>query len=67
MTRTLAKLITMNPEKLYEINLMGSVGFGDHIDPFVRVLPSIKQLTSLNIAGCNLNQATCRMLSNFMV
>jgi hypothetical protein len=51
-TRTLAKLTTMQPDKVTDINLMGSINFHDHIDPLVRVLDKITTLTTLNIAGC---------------
>lgn len=64
--RTLAKFIAMKPEKITDINLMGSVQFHDHIDPVIRELPKMKHLTSLNIAGCMLSQGSCRQLSLFV-
>ena len=53
--RTLAKMISQKPEKLTDINLMGSVQFHDHIDPVIRELNKMNNLTSLNIAGCALS------------
>ena len=38
-TKTLAKLISAQPEKVTEINVMGSINFHDHINHLVRVLP----------------------------
>lgn len=64
--RTLAKFISMKPDKITDINLMGSVQFHDHIDPVIRELPKMKHLTSLNIAGCMLSQVSCRQLSLFI-
>ena len=51
---TLEKLIALKPEKLTDINIMGSITFADHIDPLIRRLPSLKTLGVLNIAGCQL-------------
>ena len=64
--RTLAKLISLKPEKLTDLNLMGSIAFNDHIDPIIKELPKMKYLSSLNIAGCALSQASCRQLSIFV-
>ena len=66
-TRTLAKLIALQPAKLTDLNLMGSILFADHIDPLIRELPKMTQLTNLNIAGCALTGASCRSLSLFMI
>ena len=38
-TRVLEKMIALAPEKLLELNVMGSITFADHIDPIIRVLP----------------------------
>ena len=64
--RTLAKLISMRPEKVTDINLMGSVQFHDHLDPVIRELNKMNNLTSLNIAGCSLTQASCQQLARFV-
>ena len=58
--RSLAKFIALKPEKITDINLMGSINFHDHIDPLIRELPKMKHLTSLNIAGCALSAISCR-------
>ena len=57
----------MKPEKLSDINVMGSISFSDHIDPLIRTLPQLKTLTSLNIAGCQLSQGSCRQLRDFIL
>ena len=59
-TRTLSRLIALKPERLTDINMMGSILFPDHIDPVIRELTKMNNLTSLNIAGCALTQASCR-------
>ena len=64
--RTLARLISMKPEKITDINLMGSILNHDHIDPVIRELIKMNNLVSLNIAGCALSQASCRQLSVFV-
>ena len=64
--RTFARLASMRPEKITDINLMGSINFHDHIDPIIQELPKLKYLTQLNIAGCALTQASCRQLSLFV-
>ena len=64
--RTLAKFIALKPDKISDINLMGSISFHDHIDPLISQLPKMKQLTNLNIAGCALSHVSCRQLSLFM-
>lgn len=46
---------------------MGSILYADHIEPLVRVLPSLKTLNVLNIAGCQLTQGSCRLLRDFMI
>ena len=52
--RVLEKLIKERPERLKEINVMGSINFADHLDPLIRTLPKMIILNSLNIAGCSL-------------
>ena len=64
--QTLARLIKMKPEKLTDINLMGSILFHDHIDPLIKVLVKMNNLTYLNIAGCALSSGSCRELSIFI-
>ena len=59
-TRTLSKMVSLQPEKLTELNCMGSITHADHIDPVIRILPESKQLNLLNIAGCSLTQTSCR-------
>lgn len=63
----LAKLLSQKTEQITDINVMGSISFADHIDPLIRVLPSLKTLTSLNIAGCQLTQGSCRQLRDFIL
>ena len=63
---TLSRLIAQKPEKLTDINLMGSILFHDHIDPVIKVLVKMNNLTYLNIAGCALSQSSCRQLSLFI-
>lgn len=64
--KTLAKLIHMKPERITDINLMGSIMFHDHIDPLIKELVRMNNLTYLNIAGCALTQHSCRQLSLFI-
>lgn len=42
--RAMAKLIAMKPEKLTDINLMGSIIFPDHLDPIIRELTKMNNL-----------------------
>ena len=65
--RCLAKLISMQKDKILEINLMGSITFADHLEPLTRLLPNMRSLTSLNIGGCTMTQAYCRYLSEFIL
>ena len=65
-SRCLSRLMTLKPEKLNEINLMGSIVYTDHIEPLIRQLPRLKTLKLLNIAGCTMTHAMCRDLASFM-
>ena len=49
-----------------DINLMGSITFHDHIDPLIRELPILNNLSALNVAGCALTHGACRLLSQFI-
>lgn len=64
--RTLARLIHRAPDKITDLNLMGSINFHDHIDPIMQELGDMKNLTSINIAGCALTHASCRQLAKFI-
>ena len=64
--KTLAQLISMKPEKVTDINMMGSILWHDHLDPVIKVLVKMNNLTYLNIAGCSLSQSSCRHLSLFI-
>lgn len=67
-SRCLKRLMDLKPEKLNEINLMGSIMYTDHIEPIVRTLPFLtKTIKLLNIAGCTLTHAMCREMSRFML
>ena len=66
-TQCLSKLIAQRPDKIDEINIMGSILYADHIDPLVRVFPKMSSLALLNIAGCSLTQSSCREISKFMM
>lgn len=52
--RVLEKMIKMRPDKIIDLNVMGSINFADHLDPIIRGMPFIKSLHALNIAGCSL-------------
>ena len=50
-SRTLAKLTKDQPDKLTDVNVMGSISFVDNMEPLISALPKLSQLTFLNIAG----------------
>ena len=51
-SRTLRKLIIMQPDKINYVNVMGSFNFADHIMPVVSTFEKMRLLMSVNIAGC---------------
>ena len=65
--RTLASLSKMRPEKLQYLNIMGSAGNPEHVMPVVNSLEKMRLLKSLNLAGCGLNQHSCRIIYDYLV
>ena len=66
-TRTLKRLSKDQPDKITELNVMGSINFVDHIEPLVQSLPKLSSLVCLNIAGCGVSQHTCRQLNSWII
>ena len=50
-TKTLSKLIKLEPNKIGYLNFMGSLNYSDHVMPLLGVLGNMKLLMSINFAG----------------
>lgn len=63
---TFTQLIKLFPNKILQLNVMGSIAFPDHTEPITKSLSILESLNILNLAGCGMTHRTCRQLGRLI-